>query len=87
MIAGHDEWIFDSACFFHIYTNRDLFNSYEPLQNGDFVRMGDDNSCEIVDIGSVQIKTHEGMIRTLKNMRHIPGMKRNLISLSTLDKE
>ena len=27
------------------------------------------------------------MIRTLKNVRHIPWMKRNLISLSTLDKE
>jgi len=27
------------------------------------------------------------MIRILKNVRHIPGMKRNLISLSTLDKE
>ena len=49
--------------------------------------MGDDNLCEIVGIGSVQIKTHDGMIRTLKNVRHIPGMKRNLISLSTLDKE
>ena len=43
--------------------------------------MGDDNLCEIVGIGSVQIKTHDGMIRTLKNVRHIPGMKKksNLI--------
>ena len=51
------------------------------------MRIGDDNPCEIVRIGSVQIKTHDGMIRTLKNVRHIPGMKRNLFSLSTLDKE
>ena len=51
------------------------------------MRMGDDNLCEIVGIGYVQIKTHDGMIRTLKHVRHIPGMKRNLISLSTLDKE
>ena len=50
------------------------------------MRMGDDNPCEIVGIGSVQIKTHDGMIRTMKNVRHIPGMKRNLSSLSTLDK-
>ena len=51
------------------------------------MRMGDDNPCEIVGIGSVQIKTHDGMTRTLKNVRHILGMKKNLISLSTLDKE
>ena len=49
--------------------------------------MGDDNLCEIVGIGSVQIKTYDGMIRRLKNVRHIPEMKRNLISLSTLDKK
>ena len=49
--------------------------------------MGDDNPCEIVGIDSVQIKIYDGMIRTLKNVRHIPGMKRNLSSLSTLDKE
>ena len=51
------------------------------------MRIGDDNPCEIVGISSVQIKTHDGMIRTLKNVRHILGMKRNLISLSTFDKE
>ena len=51
------------------------------------MRMGDNNPREIVGIGSVQIKMHDGMIRTLKDVRHIPGMARNLISLSTLDAE
>ncbi|CAD6256626.1 unnamed protein product [Miscanthus lutarioriparius] len=62
-------------------------NSYKPVQKGDVVRMGDDNPCDIVGIGSVQIKTDDGMTRTLKNVRYIPGMSRNLISLSTLDAE
>lgn len=30
---------------------------------------------------------HDGIISTLKDVRHIPGMARNLISLSTLDSE
>ncbi|CAD6245155.1 unnamed protein product [Miscanthus lutarioriparius] len=59
----------------------------EVLQSGDVVRMGDNNPHEIMGIGSIQIKMHDGMIRTLKDMRHIPGMDRNLISLSTLDAE
>ena len=33
------------------------------------MRIGDDNPFEIVGIGCVQIKT-DGMIRTLKNLRH-----------------
>ena len=86
-VAGRDEWILDSACSFHICSNRDWFSSYESAQSGDVMRMGDNNPCEIAGIGSVQIKMHDGMIRTLKYVRHIPGMARNLISLSTLDAE
>nr|ABA99467.1 retrotransposon protein, putative, Ty1-copia subclass [Oryza sativa Japonica Group] len=86
-VANHDEWILDTACSFHICINRDWFSSYKSVQNGDVVRMGDDNPRVIMGIGSVQIKTHDGMTRTLKYVRHIPGMARNLISLSTLDAE
>ena len=86
-VSGREEWILDSACSFHICTNKDWFSSLKPVQKGDVVRMGDDNSCDIVGIGSVQIKAHDGMTRTLQNVRYIPGMTRNLISLSTLDAE
>ena len=55
------------------------------VQTGDFVRVGNDNKCHIVGVGSVQIKTHNGMTRTLTGVKHIPSMARNLISLSTLD--
>lgn len=47
--------------------------------------MEDDNPREIVGIGSIQIRTHDGMIHTLTDVRHIQNMARNLISLSTLD--
>jgi hypothetical protein len=30
-VSGHDEWILDSACSFHICTNRDWFSSYKPM--------------------------------------------------------
>ncbi|CAD6246447.1 unnamed protein product [Miscanthus lutarioriparius] len=86
-VAGRDKWILDCACSFHICSNKDWFSSYESVQSGDVMRMGDNNPREIVGIGSVQIKMHDGMIRTLKDVRHIPGMDRNLISLSTLDAE
>ena len=47
--------------------------------------MGDDRPRQIVGIGSVQIKMHDGIVRTLTDVRHIPDMIKNLISLSTLD--
>jgi hypothetical protein len=57
------------------------------MQKGDVVRMGDDNPCDIVGVGSIQIKIHDGMTRTLQNVRYILGITRFLISLSTLDAE
>ncbi len=84
-VSMNDEWILDSACSFHMCCNKDWFSTYESVQSGDVVRMGDNIACEIVGIGSVQIRMHDGMIRTLTDVRHIPAMARNLISLSTLD--
>jgi hypothetical protein len=45
------------------------------------------NSCHIVGIGSVKIRTHDVMACTLTEVRHIPSMARNVISLGTLDCE
>ncbi|WVZ54400.1 hypothetical protein U9M48_005204 [Paspalum notatum var. saurae] len=80
-----DEWILDSGVSFHICINRDWFVTYDSAKSGGSVRMGDDRPCQIVGIRSVQIKMHDGIVRTLTDVRHIPDMTKNLISLSTLD--
>ena len=36
-------------------------------------------------IGSIAMKMHDGVIRMLSDVRHVPGLKKNLISLGTLD--
>jgi hypothetical protein len=38
-----NEWIVDSTISFHICINRDWFITYESLQGGGSVRLGDDN--------------------------------------------
>jgi hypothetical protein len=67
------------------FCNKDWFSSYEFVHTGDFVHVGDDTACQIDGVGSVQIKTSDGMTRMLTGVKHIPTMARNLISLSTLD--
>ncbi|CAD6341186.1 unnamed protein product [Miscanthus lutarioriparius] len=79
-----DEWLLDSAASFHICINRHWFVTYDYLQGGGSVRLGDDGPRDIVGIGSVQIKMHDGIVRTLTDVRHILYMSKNLISLSTL---
>jgi hypothetical protein len=46
-------WILDNAASFHICYNKDWFSSYEFMQTGDFVRVGDDTPCSIEGVGSV----------------------------------
>ena len=36
-------------------------------------------------MGSVRIKTHDGLVRIIPNVRHVPELRRNLISLGMLD--
>jgi hypothetical protein len=84
-VSMNFEWILDSACSYHVCINKYWFSTYEPMQNGGLVRMGDNTPCEVIVIGSVKIKTHDGMTCTLTDVRHVLTMFRNLISLSTLD--
>ena len=40
--------------------------------------------CNVVSIGTIRIKTHDGTLRTLSNICHIPDLKHNLISPGTV---
>lgn len=77
------DWVLDSACTFHMCPRRDWFSTYESAEGS--VLMGNNVSCRLVGIGTVRIKMHDGVIRTLAGVRHIPDLKRILLSLSTLD--
>ena len=57
--------------------------TYESI-NGSSVFMRNNVAYKIVGIGAVRIRMH-GTVKTLKNVRHVPDLKRNLISLGTLD--
>jgi len=47
--------------------------------------MGDDYPCNVEGIGTVRIKMFDWIVRELKEVRHVPLLKRNLISVGTLE--
>ncbi|KAG8480615.1 hypothetical protein CXB51_024767 [Gossypium anomalum] len=79
-----EEWILDSGCTFHMSLNRDWFTIYEIVSEG-VVLMGNNASCKIAGVGTIKVKMFDGVVRTLSDVRYVPELKRNLISLSTLD--
>ena len=47
--------------------------------------MGNDASCKVAGIGNIIIKMFDGVVRTLCDVRHVSDLRKNLISLGTLD--
>ncbi|KAG8475436.1 hypothetical protein CXB51_032203 [Gossypium anomalum] len=80
----NEEWILDSGCTFHMSPNRDWFTTYETMSEG-VVLMGNNASCKIAGVGTIKVKMFDGVVKTLSDVRHVLELKRNLISLSTLD--
>ncbi|GKV35094.1 hypothetical protein SLEP1_g43407 [Rubroshorea leprosula] len=80
--SSSEEWILDSSCSFHVCPRRDWFETYKPATST--VVLGDDTTLPIVGIGNIRIKMYDGMVRTFE-VHHVPGLKKNLISMSELD--
>jgi hypothetical protein len=48
-VSMNSEWVLDSACSYHVCINNDWFSTYEPVQNGGVVQMGDNTPCVALD--------------------------------------
>ncbi|KAK2974756.1 hypothetical protein RJ640_010016 [Escallonia rubra] len=78
------KWFLDSACSFHMCPDKEWFDCLTPC-NGGTVLMGNDAVCEVMGIGTIKIKMFDGIVKILGDVRYIPDLKKNLISLGTLD--
>ena len=47
--------------------------------------MGDDHPCIMEGVGTIPIRMFDGMVRELKEVRYVPQLKRNLISVGVLE--
>ncbi|KAK3004505.1 hypothetical protein RJ639_018768 [Escallonia herrerae] len=77
-------WYVDSGASIHCTPHRDCFSNYV---HGDYghVTVGNRYRCSIVGKGKVEIKLSNGGTLVLKDVRHIPELQKNLISISGLD--
>ncbi|KAK2997614.1 hypothetical protein RJ639_025033 [Escallonia herrerae] len=82
--SSDGEWILDTGCSYHMYPNRDWFATYHSFDGGK-VLMGNDVTCKVVGICSIQIRMHDGIVRTLTDVRHVLELRKNLISLGMLN--
>lgn len=83
-IAESHKWYLDSGATQHMTPNRDWFLNYSPLSSNERVFLGDNTSHITKGRGAVAIKLEDGSNRHIENVYHIPGLKKNLISVSKI---
>ena len=81
-----DSWIMDSTASFHTTHSLELFSNYVPRKFGK-VYLADEKSLNIIGRCDINIRTSNGSVWTLNNVRHILALKRNLISIGKLEDE
>ena len=64
--------------------HRHWFVTYEKKFSGKIL-MDNDAPCKSVDIGFVQIKMLDGIVRTLTKGHHVLELKKNLVSVGAMD--
>ncbi|RVW87889.1 Retrovirus-related Pol polyprotein from transposon TNT 1-94 [Vitis vinifera] len=81
-----DDWVLDSGASFHTTPHREIIQNYVA---GDFgkVYLADGSALDVVGLGDVRISLPNGSVWLLEKVRHIPDLKRNLISVGQLDDE
>ncbi|RVW88928.1 Retrovirus-related Pol polyprotein from transposon TNT 1-94 [Vitis vinifera] len=81
-----DDWVLDSGALFHTTPHREIIQNYVV---GDFgkVYLVDGSALDVVGLGDVRISLPNGSVWLLEKVRHIPDLRRNLISVGQLDDE
>eukprot|EP00253_Pinus_taeda_P018596 PITA_18596 len=84
-VSNHGQhWLLYSEASDHMCIHKKWFKEYKSINDG-VVYMGNDVTCNIVGIGSIQLQMFDGTTRILTDVRHVPDLRKNLISLGALD--
>ncbi|GKD12318.1 zinc finger, CCHC-type containing protein [Tanacetum coccineum] len=89
MVVGNDEMtelVMDSGGSYHMTHRRDFLYDFKVVDGGS-VQLGDNRTCTIKGTGKVKIQLHDGSSFILEDVRYVPGLRKSLISLGTLEKE
>ncbi|GJU60145.1 zinc finger, CCHC-type containing protein [Tanacetum coccineum] len=79
-------WWIDSGATTHVCKDRCWFKTYEPVEDGSVLYMGDDHFAPIHGKGSVALEFSSGKTITLFNVLYVPKLRKNLVSGPMLNK-
>ena len=78
-------WYLDSGASFHMTGDKELFSDLEEKDLQMHIEMGDDGRYSATDIGTITFERESSNPFLLKNVIHVPGLKKNLVSIIMLE--
>ncbi|CAA7023747.1 unnamed protein product [Microthlaspi erraticum] len=79
-------WWYDTGATTHICIDRQMFSTYQKSKGDDRLLMGNVSHSKIEGTGKVVLKMTSGRELTLNNVKHVPDMRKNLISGTLMSK-
>jgi hypothetical protein len=64
--------------------NRMWFDTFKSC-NASIVLMGNDARYKAIGLGTIKVRMFDGIVKIFTNVKYVPDLKKNLISLGTLD--
>ena len=81
------EWWVDTGVTRHVCLDKKMFSSYQSIENGEQLFMGNSSSSKVEGQGKVVLKMTSGKELTLNYALHVPEIRKNLVSGSLLSKK
>ena len=76
-------WYIDSGASFHMTGDKELFSELEEKDLQMHIEMGNDGRYSVT--GTITFERESGNPFLLKNVMHVLGLKRNLVSVTMLE--
>lgn len=79
----YEKCVLDLGFSYCMCPHRLWFVTYEKKTGGNIL-MDNDAPCKSVNIGSIEIRMHDGVVRILTYVCHVSELKRNLVSVGAM---
>eukprot|EP00253_Pinus_taeda_P029115 PITA_29115 len=78
-------WYLDSGASFHMTGDKSLFSTLEEKDLQMHIEMGDDGKYCVSGEGTVMFHREHGSPLTLTDVKYVPGLKKNMVSVAMLE--
>ena len=87
LVGNTKEWWVDTEATRHICSDKKMFSSYEAINDGDQLFMGNSSTSKVEGKGKVILKMTSKKELTLNDVLHVLEIRKNLVSRSLLSKK